>query len=454
MATKTHEPNTHVDAPLLVDVDLSILGQPKARFDEYERQIRAEYGWVPEKIFGTKRAEILQRFAHAMGWQKRFDYATPADIFAEHAALTRGTDIDIAPLRHAHLKQQGTIQWPIKSATPYSSSQQGKDSDNCPKSEHPTGSEQVSESESEELIGTARLYENHHFPTPSGRAQLKAVQYEDRSEPLSDDFPLGLTTGRIRDHWHTMTKTGSVNRLSSHIDSPFCEIHPHDAHTRGIRDGDIISIRNPRGEVRVRAAVTEDILAGVVFLPMHWGKRLTSDTHARGRANNLTSPRYDPVSKEPDLKMAAVEVSLHVPPRRRIVIIGAGTAALAFIEAHRQFNTRDEMLLLGGESLPVYNRILLPHYIEAAGSDDSWQTLVRADGDSLVPHRVIFHANTLVSRVDRSSKTIFDCTTCKLPSSATLPLRACVTEMVLLPTDDRHVRDKARAIEALTTPMA
>ena len=62
MATKTHEPNTYADAPLLVDVDLSILGQPKARFDEYERQIRAEYGWVPEKIFAAKRAEILQRF--------------------------------------------------------------------------------------------------------------------------------------------------------------------------------------------------------------------------------------------------------------------------------------------------------------------------------------------------------------------------------------------------------
>jgi ferredoxin-nitrate reductase len=321
-------------------------------------------------------AEILRRFALAMGWEHAFGDATPATVFEEHAALTAGTDIAIDGLSHAALKEHGTVQWPLK----------------------PTG---------EGTIGTPRLYTDRQFRTASGRATLRAVTFEERSEPLTAEFPLRLTTGRIRDHWHTMTKTGQVNRLSTHIDSPFCEIHPDDARARHIREGDIVTIRNERGEVRVRAAVTADILPGVVFLPMHWGKRLGGE---RGRANNLTSPRTDPVSKEPDLKMAAVDVTAHVPPRRRIVIIGAGTAALAFIEAHRRYSTTqrgggDEILLLGGESLPVYNRVLLPHYIDGSAP---WESLVRADRDALVPHRVIFHANTLVSRIDRTAKTVID----------------------------------------------
>jgi ferredoxin-nitrate reductase len=323
-------------------------------------------------------AEILRRFACAMGWQETFDQASPAAVFAEHAALTAGTDLDIDGLTHAALKAHGPVQWPLVREPGAAPS------------------------------GTRRLYTDHRFPTASGRAQLRPVSYEDRSEPLTADFPLRLTTGRIRDHWHTMTKTGQVKRLSSHIDSPFCEIHPQDAAARHIRDGDMLTVRNPRGEVRVRASVTADILPGVVFLPMHWGRKLGGE---RGRANSLTSPRLDPVSKEPDLKMAAVEVAAYVPARRRIVIIGAGTAALAFIEAHRRFSPSqggdvgDELLLLGGEALPVYNRGLLPHYIDGSAP---WESLVRADRDALVPHRVIFHANTLVSRIDRQSKVVYD----------------------------------------------
>jgi ferredoxin-nitrate reductase len=98
-------------------------------------------------------------------------------------------------------------------------------------------------------------------------------------------------------------------------------------------------------------------------------------------------------------------VQAYIPSKRRIVIIGAGTAALAFIEAHRRHNPRDEILLLGGESLPVYNRVLLPHYIDGSAP---WESLVRADRGSLTPHRVIFHPNTLVSRIDRAGKTVLD----------------------------------------------
>ena len=95
-----------------------------------------------------------------------------------------------------------------------------------------------------------------------------------------------LTTGRIRDQWHTMSKTGKVNKLKQHIKEAFLEINPEDASERGIDENDLVEIFNNRGNVRVKAKYSDDIKKGVVFLPMHWGKVLNSDLN---RANNLTN---------------------------------------------------------------------------------------------------------------------------------------------------------------------
>jgi ferredoxin-nitrate reductase len=333
--------------------------------------------------------EILQKFAHAMGWQKQFNYESPADIFEEHARLTAGTDCDITGLSHNVLRSQGPTQWPApRPDTPVNLLKNRKlKMENSP---------------------SPRLYTDGRFATASRRAQIPTVHYQDRSEHASDTLPLLLTTGRIRDQWHTMTKTGKVNKLAQHHPAPFCEIHPVDAAARGMKDGDMLVVKNSRGEVRVAARITTDIRAGVLFLPMHWGRQLIAHVPRGGdsaRANNLTSPRLDPVSKEPDLKLAAVQAERFAPKKRRIVIVGAGAAALAFIEHHRRFNQEDELLLLGGENFPVYNRVLLPHYID--GSAD-WDALVRADRSSLNPHRVRFYPNTLVARIDRTHKTVTD----------------------------------------------
>ncbi len=320
--------------------------------------------------------EILQKFAHAMGWAKAFGHESPAEIFAEHTRLTRHTDCDITALSHPLLRAQGPTQWPAP--------------------------------EGPLAMRSPRLYADGRFATPSSRAHIPAVHYQNRSEQATAAWPLILTTGRIRDQWHTMTKTGHVNKLSQHLPAPFCEMHPSDAADRGIADGDMLTIKNARGEVRVAAKITSDIRPGVLFLPMHWGRQLVRHTRAgtdSARANNLTSPRLDPVSREPDLKLAAVQAEKWIPGKRRIVIVGAGAAALAFIEHHRRFNQEDELLLLGGENFPLYNRVLLPHYID--GSAD-WDALVRADRSSLNPHRVRFYPNTLVARIDRAHKTVTD----------------------------------------------
>ncbi|MEI8195990.1 MAG: molybdopterin-dependent oxidoreductase, partial [Phycisphaerae bacterium] len=314
-------------------------------------------------------ADILIRVAQAMGWGAAFNYANSAAVFAEHAALTAGTDIDITGLSHARLRAQGPLQWP------------------CPAADHP---------------GTPRLYTSGRFPTASGRAKFHVLNFTDRSEPTSPEFPLVLTTGRIRDQWHTMTKSGLVGKLRQHIDTPFCEMHPDDATTRGLAAGDIAVVQSARGQVQVVVRITTDSRPGVIFLPMHWGKKLGGP---RGRANNLTSPRLDPVSKEPDLKYCAAEVVRFAPPRRRIVIIGAGAAAWGFIEAHRRYNADDSIVLLGAEPCPIYNRVLLPHYIERVRSRES---LVRADDDALRRQDVTFHPGTAVTAIDRVHRDVVD----------------------------------------------
>ncbi|MCH5683953.1 hypothetical protein LWM68_06555 [Niabella sp. W65] len=111
-----------------------------------------------------------------------------------------------------------------------------------------------------------------------------------------------------------MSKTGKVNKLKQHISSAFLEIHPDDALQRGIQENALVVIKSSRGEVQVKAKLSEDIKKGVVFLPMHWGKVLNSDLN---RANNVTNNLLDPKSKEPDFKFTAVEVSLYKKPEQK-----------------------------------------------------------------------------------------------------------------------------------------
>jgi ferredoxin-nitrate reductase len=313
--------------------------------------------------------EILWRFAAKMGFGKSFSYKNQAEIYDEHVKLTKGTNIDISGLSHERLKDLGSIQWPVPD---------------------------------EQSEGTARLFENKKFYTPSGRAKIHSVPDANQSEPTSPDFPLVLTTGRIRDQWHTMTKTGKVNKLNNHIASPYLEIHPLDARTRNIKDGDPVVISNARGTVRVNAKVTNEIKSGVVFLPMHWGKILNQGF---GRANNLTSQLKDPISKEPDFKFSAVEVKKYVKPKQKIVVVGAGAGACRFVTAYREINNTDEIHVFGKEIFPFYNRVMLPDYVNGVMA---WERLVKMGFSETESLGVKFHVGNAVTKIDRNKKTITD----------------------------------------------
>ena len=312
--------------------------------------------------------EILMRFAKAMGFHG-FDFKNAAEIYEEYTRLTKGTTIDISGLNYDYLKSNGTIQWPV------------------PEPGH---------------SGTPRLFTDNQFATADNRANILGSGAENEHEPVTEDLPLILTTGRIRDQWHTMTKTGKVAKLNKHIDRPFLEIHPDDASARGIKDGDPVRIYNSRADVQVAASVTERIKRGVVFLPMHWGKTFNTDLT---RANNLTSEHFDPRSKQPGFKFSAVEVKRYQQPRRKIVVVGAGAAAFRFVNTYREFNQEDEIKVFSKERWPFYNRVLLPDYIN---DSKEWTDLMKATEHELESLNLQLFPSNAIKSIDRNAKAVVD----------------------------------------------
>nr|WP_229249005.1 nitrate reductase [Dyadobacter sandarakinus] len=318
-------------------------------------------------------AEIICRFAAKMGFENAFSYPHISAVYEEYVQCTAGTHIDVSGVSYSELDKQRSIQWPF-----------------------PAGMK------GEERSGTSRLFEDHLFYTKNQKAQLHAVADENASEPADADFPLVLTTGRIRDQWHTMTKTGRVARLNKHIPKPVLQINPQDARERGITDGRLVAVTGRRGQVTVHAQLTADVRPGLVFLPMHWGKMLESDAL---RTNNLTSSLVDPKSKEPDFKFTAVEVAVFEKPSEKIIVIGAGSAGLGFINAYRERNSRDEIHVFSKEIYPFYNRVLLPDYISGA---QPWEQLVKLREDQFAGHGIIVHKGISIRHIDRKNKVVVD----------------------------------------------
>ncbi|MGE5241909.1 MAG: molybdopterin-dependent oxidoreductase, partial [Bacteroidota bacterium] len=227
---------------------------------------------------------IVSQVARCMGFGKAFDYRSAADVFREYAALSGfendGTrDFDIGALSRLSEDEYAAlapVQWPV-----------------------PAGSS----------TGRARFFDDGKFFTPSGKAQFVALDPRPPVHAVDEDFPFALNTGRVRDHWHTMTRTGKSPRLSQHTPEPYGELHPQDAEKLGVRAGDLIRVESRWGEAIVRARVSRDQLAGSVFLPMHWNGQFAS----HGLADAVVNPVVDPLSGQPEFKHTPVRVSLYRP---------------------------------------------------------------------------------------------------------------------------------------------
>lgn len=314
-------------------------------------------------------ADIICRFAQKMGY-KGFDYKNAAEIYAEHARLTAKTNIDISGLSHEIIKEQGSVQWPFK--------KKGK------------------------TKGTERLFTERLFYTYSGKAVIHAVPDDQPSERTDGTYPFILTTGRIRDQWHTMSKTGKVNKLNQHLKEAFVEINPADASALQLKEGDVAVIRSRRGETRVKARITSQIKKGVIFIPMHWGKILGSDLQ---RANNITNDLVDPISKEPDFKYCAVSIQKYKKLHQRIIVVGAGAGAFGFVKSYRKLNPDDEITIFSKENFPFYNRVMLPDYISG---ELQWDQLVKMKDSEEPAYNIRMYRGISIEKVDRINKQVTD----------------------------------------------
>ncbi len=313
--------------------------------------------------------EIFCDFAQRMGFRS-FNYSDTSEIYDEYASMTKGTNIDVSFLNYDRLKNEGTFQWPVHQYRHQ---------------------------------GTQRLFEDKKFYTPTQKAifNIPVADYKSNIE-TDPDYPLILTTGRIRDQWHTMTKTGKVSRLKTHYPVPLLEINPVDAYLNKIKDKDIVEIKSINGIVRVRAKVTDSIKKGVVFLPMHWGKQLQSNLN---RANNLTITVLDPVSKEPDFKFTQVSVTRYEKSVEKIIVIGAGAAAFRFIQNYREYNEADEIHVFSKEVNLFYNRVLLPEYVT---EELSWEELLKIKKLELEELYIHTYPETTISKINPVEKTVID----------------------------------------------
>ena len=123
--------------------------------------------------------------------------------------------------------------------------------------------------------GTARLYTDHFYQTASGKAQFHAVKYQPVAEAVNARYPFRLLTGRLRDQWHGMSRTGLVARLYSHESEPMLHMHKDDMARRQLADGDLVKVRSRRGDVVLKVLESATLRAGQCFVPMHWGANAT-----------------------------------------------------------------------------------------------------------------------------------------------------------------------------------
>lgn len=208
----------------------------------------------------------------------RMAYATPEEIWREHRESTRGRDLDITGLSYARL-ERAPEQWPM-----------------------PEGADH----------GRVRLYEDGVFPTETGRARFAALPYQPTSETRESRFPFSLTTGRLRDQWHGMTRTGVVGKLFGHVPEPVVQLHPQDMARLGCTAGSLVHVTSKRGSIVLPVQPSADLGANQAFIAMHWGSAyLSGRDHQNGPlagVNALTTSAYCAHSKQPELKHAAVKV--------------------------------------------------------------------------------------------------------------------------------------------------
>jgi assimilatory nitrate reductase catalytic subunit len=266
-------------------------GEKEGTVTNSERRITHINPAVPAPGETRPDWEIATDFARRLGQKlgkgdqaiRMFPYTHPEQIFNEHRETTRGRDLDITGLSYCLLDEQGPQQWPF-----------------------PEGA----------ATGKARLYEDGRFEKPGGKAHFLDIHYKGTADRTDARHPLHLNTGRLRDQWHGMSRTGTVAQLFNHTEEPIISMNADDMQRRNIRPGDLVKVSNKRGNLVLRAMPSDDMPPAQTFIPMHWGSQFM---HGLG-VNALMPDAYDPISRQPELKHAAVKVEKIALPWRMTVL--------------------------------------------------------------------------------------------------------------------------------------
>lgn len=255
-------------------------GEKSGTVTNSERRISRQRSFM--KAAGEARPDwwMVSEIARRLGFGRAFDYTSAADIFREHAALSAfenhgSRDFDIGnyeKISDDDYQLLAPFVWP-----------------------HSKGSS----------TSTLRLFSEGGFFTADRKARFHTIIPPSLKTSCTDDFPLRLNTGRIRDQWHTMTRTGLSARLGLHLMEPFVEIHPDDAARYHIIDGQYAKLTNEHGTCILKAIVTDTQQQGSLFVPIHWN----DETASRARIGSLVAPYVDPYSGQPEAKATPVAIS-------------------------------------------------------------------------------------------------------------------------------------------------
>ena len=266
----------HTDTTKYAHVLLPALGwgEKDGTVTNSERRISRQRAFTPAPAEARADWWQMAEVAGRMGFGKEFGWTSAHEVFVEYAGLTahenngrRDLDLgDLATIDSAAYDALQPVQWPR---------------------------------------GQQRFFAVGDFFTPDRKARFVATPYRPPALATDDTYPFVLNTGRVRDQWHTMTRTGKTARLSAHIAEPFLEVHRDDAARLGLVAAGIAQVTSRHGQVLLRVVVSERQRRGSVFAPLHWTDQFSS----QGRVDTLIAGNVDPVSGQPELKAMPVAVA-------------------------------------------------------------------------------------------------------------------------------------------------
>ena len=269
----------HSDTARLARVLLpaSAWGEKDGTVTNSDRTISRQRAALPAPGAARPDWQILCEVGKRMGWHAAFDYETPVEIFREYAALSGiagqfGRDFDISGLAGLDAAAYDTLaptRWPVIADR-----------------------------------SGGRFFADGNFYHGDKKARLLPLRHRPPAARTGPKYPFRLNTGRLRDQWHTMTRTGLSPRLGAHMPEPLLELHPEDAATMGIVPADLVEVRSPNGSAILRARIGDAVQSGQVFAPIHW----TGETAPSGRIDDLVAAETDPVSGQPESKASVVAV--------------------------------------------------------------------------------------------------------------------------------------------------